>query len=189
MAKEALAEYKTLLTKDEYLNIFNNINTDNGNLQTNYYFDTKRFTLKASEAALRVKKRDNLVLTLERKKGYQLIRYDEDITEQEFNELLSTGKVENQKIQADLLDIIKDQPVINFLTLSTYRITFPFKKGKVALDKCEYCGTTDYELEYTGANRELAKLEFIELIKLYNIAYKKSQLKLKRAFEEFKKRR
>ena len=42
-----------------------------GNLQINYYFDTNRFTLKASEIGLRVRKRENtnFEITLKKKKG------------------------------------------------------------------------------------------------------------------------
>ena len=52
MAKEITAEFKTLLTKAEYDRIYETIKEHPGNLQTNYYFDTKRFTLKATDAAL-----------------------------------------------------------------------------------------------------------------------------------------
>ena len=70
MAKEITAEFKTLLTKEEYDRIYEKVKEHSGNLQTNYYFDTKRFTLKATDAVLRVKHREVYTLTLERKKGF-----------------------------------------------------------------------------------------------------------------------
>ena len=85
------------------------------------------------------------------------------------------------------MDIIKDQNVINFMSFSTYRVSFPYKKGKISLDKCEYVGIVDYELEYEATNREVGKLEFINLIKDFNINYKKSQVKLKRAYDALRK--
>ena len=49
MSKEIEIEFKTLLTKEEYVNLCTKFADKRGNLQINYYFDTPRFTLKASE--------------------------------------------------------------------------------------------------------------------------------------------
>ena len=73
MSKELTAEFKTLLTKEEYNRLYEKMKDHPGNLQTNYYFDTSRFTLKASEILLRVRKRDEYELTLRRKKGYKKV--------------------------------------------------------------------------------------------------------------------
>ena len=188
MAKEVTAEFKTLLTKSEYDSIYKKFKQYSGNLQTNYYFDTKRFTLKASDAVLRIKRRDGLLLTFERKKGYNILRIDEEISEDQFNELINNGIIPSEKIEEEVKEIIKGQNIINFMNLSTYRISFPYKKGKLSLDKCEYVDTVDYELEYEASNREMGKMEFIEIIKEFGIAYKKSQLKLKRAYDALRKK-
>lgn len=188
MAKEVTAEFKTLLTKSEYDSIYKKFKQYSGNLQTNYYFDTKRFTLKASDAVLRIKRRDGLLLTFERKKGYNILRIDEEINEDQFNELINNGIIPSEKIEEEVKEIIKGQNIINFMNLSTYRISFPYKKGKLSLDKCEYVDTVDYELEYEASNREMGKMEFIEIIKEFGIAYKKSQLKLKRAYDALRKK-
>lgn len=188
MAKEVTAVFKTLLTKSEYDLIFKKFSQYSGNLQTNYYFDTKRFTLKASDAVLRIKRRDNLTLTFERKKGYNFQRIDEDINEEQFNELVEKGIIPSEKIQEEVNEIIKNQNIINFMNLATYRISVPYKKGRLSLDKCEYVDTVDYELEYEASNREMGKTEFIEIIKEFGIAYKKSQVKLKRAYDALRKK-
>ena len=187
MAKEIIAEFKTLLTKEEYNRIYETIKDHPGNLQTNYYFDTKRFTLKASDAMLRVKHREVYTLTLERKKGYNFVRIDEDMTEEQFKDLVENGIIHSEKIAQEVNDIIKGQKILNFMNLATYRISVPYKKGKLSLDRCEYVNTVDYELEYEVANRNTGKLEFIQIIKDYNIAYKKSQVKLKRAYDALRK--
>ena len=83
MSKELTAEFKTLLTKEEYNRLYETMKEHPGNLQTNYYFDTKRYTLKATDTVLRVKWRDGYTLTLERKKGYNYVRTDEEITEEQ----------------------------------------------------------------------------------------------------------
>lgn len=186
--KEVTAEFKTLLSKQEYERIFKLYKDIEGDIQTNYYFDTKRFTLKASNAVLRVKRTDRgLTYILERKKGYNFVKIKEDMTENEFNELKETGKIANPVILAELTDIIKDQLVVNFMSLATFRISFQYKRGKISLDRCEYVNTVDYELEYQASNRDSGKNDFIEIIKEFNITYKKSQVKLKRAYDALRK--
>lgn len=186
--KEVTAEFKTLLSKQEYERIFKLYKDIQGDIQTNYYFDTKRFTLKASNAVLRVKRTDRgLTYILERKKGYNFVKIKEDMTENEFNELKETGKIVNPVILAELTDIIKDQLVVNFMSLATFRISFQYKRGKVSLDRCEYVNTVDYELEYQASNRDSGKTDFIGIIKEFNITYKKSQVKLKRAYDALRK--
>lgn len=187
MAKEVKIEFKTLLTKEEYNRIYDKIKANSGNVQTNYYFDTKRFTLKASEAVLRVKERDGLTLTLERKKGYTFQRIDEEISKEQLDKMLNDGIIPCDKIVNELSDILKDQKIIKYMSLSTYRISVPYKKGKLSLDHCTYVNTSDYELEYEAKNREIGKLDFVEIIKEFNINYKKSQAKLNRAYEALKK--
>ena len=136
---------------------------------------------------LRVKHRESYTLTLERKKGYNFIRIDEDITEEQFKDLIENGNICSEKIAQEVNDIIKGQKIINFMNLATYRISVPYNKGKLSLDRCEYVNTVDYELEYEVANRNTGKLEFIQIIKENNIAYKKSQVKLKRAYDALRK--
>ena len=148
MSKELTAEFKTLLTKEEYNRLYEKMKDHPGNLQTNYYFDTKRYTLKATDTVLRVKWRDGYTLTLERKKGYNFVRTDEEITEEQFKDLVENGIIPSEKIAQEVNDIIKGQKIINFMSLSTYRISMIYKKGKLSLDRCEYVNTVDYELEY-----------------------------------------
>ena len=83
--------FKTLLSKKEYDKLSEMFKNEHSNLQTNYYFDTTRFTLKASKIGLRVRKRDKYELTLKRKKGYALQEINEELTEEQFNNFVETG--------------------------------------------------------------------------------------------------
>ena len=58
MAKELEVTFRTLLSKNEYSRLSKEFEDKPANLQTNYYFDTTRFTLKAAEVVLRVRKRE-----------------------------------------------------------------------------------------------------------------------------------
>ena len=187
MAKELEVEFKTLLTKSEYTKLAAMFADKPSNTQVNYYFDTPRFTLKASDIGLRVRQRDTYELTLKRKKGYALIEINETLSEEDFQTFLKTGVIPSQSINNDLSEIIKGQNIINYMSLSTYRITFPYKNGIIALDKCEYVNKVDYELEYHTSQYEDGKKTFIELIKTNNLVYKKSQPKIKRAYDALKR--
>lgn len=187
MAKETNSEFKTLLSKTEYDRLVSEFKDKPSNVQTNYYFDTKRFSLKASDALLRLKEREKIELTLERKKGYNVQRINEVLTREQFESFLETNIIPVDNIKNDLSDILKDQQLINYMTLSTKRIYFNYKHGRLCIDKCTYVGTTDYELEYDALNYEVGKADFVEIIKDFGISYKKSQSKIKRAYDALKR--
>lgn len=188
MAKELEIEFKTLLTEKEYLKLVEMFKDKPGNLQTNYYFDTPRFTLKASDIGLRVRKREGYELTLKRKKGYALQEINENITEEQFMSFIETGIIPSEEISKEIGDIIKEQKVVNYMSLSTYRIGFPYKKGKLCIDRCEYVDVTDYELEYEATTYENGKREFVEIVKELGLLYKKSDSKIKRAYAALRKK-
>lgn len=189
MSKELEIEFKTLLTKEEYVKLCERFKDCKRNLQINYYFDTSRFTLKASEIGLRVRMmdKDKYIVTLKKKKGYVLQEINETIDKETFDEFLSTGVVPVVEIKKELEDIIKGQVLINYMSLSTYRIGLPYKKGQLAIDKCKYVDTVDYELEYEATTYEGGKREFVELVREFGIVYKKSQPKIKRAYDALKR--
>ena len=125
-----LVTFKTLLDKSEYNKLAEKYSDKPSNLQTNYYFDTSRFTLKASEIALRVKKRDdnNYELCLRRKKGYNKVEINQVITDEQFENFVKTGQLPSEEIHNELCDIIKDQTLVNYMSFSTFRIFFPHEK-------------------------------------------------------------
>lgn len=185
--KDCNVEFKTLLTKTEYMRLCKKFSDKPSNLQINYYFDTPRFTLKASDIGLRVRKRDKYEINLKRKKGYQLQEIDEEIDEATFNKFIKDGIIPSENIENELSEIIKGQTITNYMSLSTFRITFPHKCGKISIDKCDYVDTTDYELIFEGNNYDESKRAFIEFVKENGITYKKSQPKIKRAYDALKR--
>lgn len=188
MTKDLEIEFKTLLTKEEYVKLCTKFQDCKRNLQINYYFDTSRFTLKATDIGLRIRMmdKDKYIITLKKKKGYALQEFNETIDNATFEEILKTGIIPVPEIQNELNDIIKGQLLVNYMSLSTYRISLPYKKGYLAIDKCKYVNKVDYELEYEAQTYEAGKREFIEIIREFGIAYKKSQPKIKRAYNALK---
>lgn len=179
--------YKTLLSKAEYEKLSEKFKNEYSNTQTNYYFDTSRFTLKASKIGLRVRKRDQYELTLKRKRGYALQEINEVITEEQFNTFIETGIIPSEEINSALAEVIKEQLLQNYMTLTTFRITFPYLSGKLSIDKCTYVNTTDYELEFETTEEVTGKREFISLVNGFGIVYKLSKAKIQRAYDALKR--
>lgn len=180
-------QFKTLLTKEEYENLMERFKGNRTDYQTNHYFDTSRFSLKALDCSLRVRERDSLELTLKRKKGYALQELTIPIDKQTFDEIKESGAIPEGDIKNELIPLIGEQKLNNFISLSTLRMFFPFKNGVLFIDKSEYLGIVDYELEYEAKNYNEGKKDFIQLISEFGIQYKKSEKKIKRAFNAYKK--
>lgn len=187
MKKQPEIEFKSLLTKEEYLRLMEQFKGNRTNIQTNHYFDTPRFTLKAYEASLRVRERDDFEITLKKKKQYSLMEYTVPITKEQFEELKETGVVKDPDLLAELTPLIGNQKVENFLSLQTYRMYLPYGNGILFIDKSKYLGFVDYELEYEAKSYHQGKQEFIELINKLHIQYKKSDKKIARAFNAYKR--
>ncbi|MBO4622625.1 MAG: CYTH domain-containing protein [Bacilli bacterium] len=187
MKKQPEIEFKSLLTKEEYLRLMDKFKGNRTNIQTNHYFDTPRFTLKAYEASLRVREREDFEMTLKKKKGYALIEATIPITKEEFEEIKATGVIKNSEIMSELAPLIGNQKVENFLSLQTLRMYLPYGNGVLFIDKSKYLGFVDYELEYEAKSYHQGKQEFIDLINDLQIQYKKSDKKIARAFNAYKR--
>jgi uncharacterized protein YjbK len=180
-------EFKTLLSKEEYERLMEKFRGNRTDSQTNHYFDTPRFSLKALDASLRVRERDDLELTLKRKKGYAMQEFTIPIDVETFGEIRTTGLVPDSEIKNELSPLIGSQKLVNFLSLSTVRMYMPYKTGVLFIDKSDYLGTTDYELEYEAKTYSGGKKEFIQIINELEIQYRKSDKKIRRAYNAYKK--
>ncbi len=188
MGKELNYEFKTLLTKKEYLKLMKEFPDAPGNLQINYYFDTSRFTLKASDIGLRIRKREIYEITYKRKRGYAIQEREEAISEEQFQNFIENGIVPSEAIAKELSEVVKDQKIVNYMNLSTYRVTIPYLNGYIYLDKCDYVDETDYELLYVCNNNEQGRKDFVEIVRKFDLEYKKSEAKIKRAYAAYRKK-
>lgn len=181
-------QFKTLLSLDEYIRLLKRFNGYTTDTQTNHYFDTTRFSLKALDASLRVRERDTLELTFKRKKGYTMQEITLPIDQDFFNQLKETGEIpEENEIKMQLVPLIGKQKLQNYISLSTTRIYLTYKSGLVLIDKSEYLNEIDYELSFLVSNYNEGKKEFIQLINELGITYTKSEKKIKRALKAYKK--
>lgn len=186
MQKNYEIEFKSLITEEEYERLIEKFKGNKMDLQTNHYFDTSRFSLKALDCSFRVRERDNFEITLKRKKGYAIQETNLEITKELFEDLKETGYVDNDDLQSELLSLIGTQKLINFMSLSTLRMYFPYNNGVLFIDKSTYLGVTDYEIEYEAKSYHSGKQEFIDIISELGIKYQKADKKIKRAYNVYK---
>lgn len=184
MQSSTQVEFRTLLSKDEYTRLVEKFKSQSKyDIQTNHYFDTAIFSLKAFDASLRVRERDNLLeLTLKRKKGYNIQEFRQTITKDEFDETRNTGFLPDGQVKDEISNLIGTQKIENFMSLSTKRIGFVYDKGIVFIDENNYLNVTDYELEYEAKTLHEGKAEFIKLISDFQIKYRKADKKISRAY-------
>lgn len=192
-------EFRSLLTNEEYRHLMKKFTESKSDIQTNHYFDTPRFSLKAQDISLKVKEREGLLeMSLKLKKGYQMTEIKHAMSKEELEGIVATGIIPYPEIASELTGVVKDQKVLNFLSLSTTRNYLSYGSGALFIDESRYCYPTiiedgkmivviDHEIEYEAKTYELGINEFINLIKDYSIVYKKADKKIKRAFNTYKR--
>jgi uncharacterized protein YjbK len=77
--------------------------------------------------------------------------------------------------------------VKNVANLTTYRASTPYKNGVLFFDKSVYYDTTDFEIEYEVDDINEGLRDFNRFLEEYNIEFKESIRKSKRAFDSIKK--
>lgn len=182
MQSTTQAEFKTLLSLEEYTRLMEKFKGNHIDYQTNHYFDTTRFSLKASDASLRIRERDTLEITLKRKKSYSIQEFTLPIDYITFENIKETGSLPDGAIKNEVASLIGSQKIINFMSLSTKRLALVYGNGIIFIDESKYLGITDYELQYEAKNQHNGKKEFIQLLGDLSIKYKKTDKKIKRAY-------
>ena len=170
-------EFKTLITKEKYEQLLKDFNLENNIFsQTNYYFDTDDKKLLNEKTVLRIRQKGcSYKLT---KKTRAAIGADEThilLSKDKAQELIETG------FDANIIGI--PYFVKNVAELTTHRASCPYKDGTLFFDRSEYYGKVDYEIEYEVDEIEQGHKHFLEFLNEYEIPYKESIRKSKRAFD------
>ncbi|MCM1130233.1 MAG: CYTH domain-containing protein [Roseburia sp.] len=180
MNKNKEIEFKTFIPKETYDALLEEFNLSNNIFpQTNYYFDTEDTKLMEEQTVLRIRQKgNNFKLT---KKVRSKVGADEThifITKERALEMLSCG------FDATIIGL--PYQVKKVAELTTYRASCPYKDGTIFFDRSEYYGKVDYEIEYEVDEIKQGMKDFKEFLKYYNIEYKESIRKSKRAFDNKK---
>lgn len=181
-------EYKTLLTKSEYLRLQGDFADVNPISQTNYYIDTPNFELKQHRFSLRIRMlEEGAELTLKCPQKIGNIEYNQYLSLEEGQALLEhfalpTGHILNLIAKTSVP--IDQLAIWGQLTTKRYEKRFSF--GLMALDENHYNQQIDYELEVEVEDAEEGKISFDYYLKKQGIKFKYASSKVARAAASLK---
>lgn len=171
-------EFKTLISKEKYEELIQKFELENNVfVQTNYYFDTPDFKLKKMHTVLRIRQKGNSFKLTKKERGVEENEACEShifLQEDQALDFLKDG------FNAELIDL--PYKVKNVCELTTYRSKTTYLDGILFLDKSEYYGNVDYEIEYEVDSIEQGKKDFFRLLKEFDIPYKETIRKSTRAY-------
>ena len=176
-------EAKSFIKEGEYLKLIKG-SEDKCYKQINYYLDTKDFALHALELGLRVRELNGKYeLTLKVKKGEGKLEINQTIEKDLFlyikNRLsFPDGEVKNELLKQG----IKVDELFIFVVLTTTRLDVKYKGALISIDKSEFNGITDYEVECESDSINKAKSLLIEYLNKNEVHCQENfTTKLKRA--------
>ncbi|MFC5630609.1 MULTISPECIES: CYTH domain-containing protein [Streptococcus] len=182
-------EYKTLLNQDEFNRLESRLAHVKPITQTNYYFDTSDFVLKAHRMSLRIRTfSDKAELTLKIPQEVGNVEHNQTLLLPEAKEAIKTAILPNGEIKTLLVQ--KGIPLEELLVLghlTTIRRESQTSIGLLALDYNQYAGLKDYELELEVLDAEKGKIDFDNFLEQHNIDFKYAKSKVARFTSTLKK--
>lgn len=179
-------EFKQILTQQLYSQISQRYFSEAKLFkQVNFYIDTPDFKLKSHRSALRIRVKDqNFEMTLKVPASTGLTEYNHAVSiEPEPDKIIMLDELPTDiyKIITESFGIKNDKLVI-LGALTTYRMETNFDDELLVLDKSEYLGITDYELEFEVANYDTGLVKFKNLLHQFNIEHQQPLNKVQRFF-------
>jgi uncharacterized protein YjbK len=179
MNKNIELEFKTVIPKESYENILLEYNlNDNVFLQTNHYFDTPELTLSDQHIVLRIRQKGKRFFKVTLKSQHPEDAYESHIllSKEQAKTMLKNGF--HTKDFFPKLDVF----VTYITSIDNYRASLPYHHGIMFVDRCEYCGQIDYELEYEVPDYEEGLKQFELFLSDHALSYVKTKRKSERAF-------
>jgi uncharacterized protein YjbK len=173
-------EAKILVTESEFykLKTMLQITDDLKVVQTNYYIDDAKGSLRQYGFALRIRHlKDTFTLTLKSPMAEGTLEKNQPISKLHYQAFKDQGTFPPGLIQ-DFLEMFGFQTnllkIITFLTTERYETTFQGRH--VCLDKNQYHGLTDYEVESEESSLKHAADTLISLCEAAQIPYQANQI-------------
>ncbi|WP_206854899.1 CYTH domain-containing protein [Candidatus Enterococcus mangumiae] len=181
-------EFKTLLTKEDYMRLLSHyqLTADRFHSQTNFYYDTPDFQLKQNGCGLRIRVLDNYAeYTLKTPAIEGKLETTDSYTVQEATKMIEEHRLPRtgavfQKLQEFSID---SSQLINIGHLTTKRAEFPIEEGLLAIDESWGEQLHDYELELEVTDAKSGKKAFEHFLQRQSIPYHPSKNKIQRMFE------
>ena len=179
MVKNVELEFKTVIPKEKYQEIILKYHLDdNIFLQTNHYFDTPNLELSQQDIVLRIRQKGSRFFKVTLKSQHPKDAYESHI-------LLS--KEQAQTMLQEGFHTKQFFPKLDYFvsyqtSIDNYRASLPYHHGTMFIDRCEYCGQVDYELEYEVSRFNEGLEQFNSFLTKHDITLKHTKRKSDRAF-------
>ncbi len=178
MKRNIEIEFKTAISEEKYLELLSFYGLENNVfMQTNYYFDTDNLELNQKQIVLRIRQRgeSHFKVTLKSQSEQGSYEYHVLLQPEQAKEMLKNGF--NTKDFFEHVDYF-----VTFKTsLDNHRASTTYEVGTLFLDRCDYCGLTEYELEYEVDHFEEGQMSFYRLLEKHHIDFKQTKRKSERA--------
>lgn len=185
MTQEIEIEFKNLLTKDEFNKLLANFPFPNeAKEQTNYYFETKEFSLQKNKSALRIREKNNeYKLTFKEPHPQGLLETNDILTEKEASAWLRGNIIEKEHTTKQLKNMqIDPKQLLYYGYLITKRREVKYNNVLLVLDYSKFNGRSDYEFELEAPNRKIGLHTFQSILTKLNIKEKDTPNKIERFF-------
>jgi len=175
-------EFKSGLTKEQFLSILPLFKDIQPLKQTNYYIDTSDFAIRDHKMTLRIRTFENSAeLTLKVSQTIGNMEYNQQLNASEVKLLLEElvfppGEILNYLLEAIIP--IENLKILGHLT--TIRREMEHKIGLLALDENSYFDITDYEIELEVQNPEKGKIDFLNFLEQNKLPYTRLKSKIAR---------
>jgi uncharacterized protein YjbK len=173
-------EAKILVSETDFqkLKVLLNVGEDIKVVQTNHYIDDSTGSLKQYGFALRIRElKSTYTLTLKSPMAEGTLEKNQTITKQHYQAFKDQGVFPPGLIQ-DFLEMFGFKTaalrIITFLTTERYETTFEGRH--VCLDKNQYHGITDYEVESEESSLKHAAETLKNLCEAAHIPYQANQI-------------
>lgn len=136
-------EYKMLIDEEHFTRINNHFSTILAIQQKNTYYDRVTIPLKQDKMGMRIREIDGknqFTLKVKQQEGHD--EYEV------FTEQNTLSALEKEPIYSILKELNIQGPFQEIGHLTTYRKEIAFQHGVLCIDKNEYYGIIDYELEF-----------------------------------------
>lgn len=176
-------EYKSLLTKGEFQQLSHLFSHVPPVTQTNYYFDSETFDMRANHMSLRIRTLPNHAeLTLKIPKAVGNLEYNQPLELEVAKQMVKSNQLPTK---VDFLARIQEAGISlnqlrNYGSLTTVRREMLLDIGLLALDCNYYADVKDYELELEVTNAEQGKEDFERFLAEHQIDFKYAKSKIAR---------
>lgn len=186
-------EFKNILLEEEYNKIrASHFNNETPLILENYYLDNNKLTLINSRLMLRIRTQDNnQIMTLKvPESAHTVLEYSGHVN----LDLLDESPLNQDDIPANIKEKLEALNIsLEGLriqgNLRTERLEKPYRSGLLVLDKADYLGQTDYELEFEAPDTASGQADITHILNKYDIVRREESVKSARFYEVLKRQK